>query len=61
MNRIGAEIYSFNTRSVDLFEHLGFRREDVVGQCIYKSGSFEDEYIYGLLREEWNCLTFSSA
>jgi RimJ/RimL family protein N-acetyltransferase len=61
MNRIGAEIYSINTRSVALFEHLGFTREGVIRQCIYKRGKFIDEYVYGLLREEWNNLTFSSA
>jgi RimJ/RimL family protein N-acetyltransferase len=61
MNRIGAEIYSFNTRSVALFEHLGFKREGVVRQCVFKRDVFEDEYIYGLLREEWNNLTFSTA
>ena len=61
MNRVGAEIYSFNLRSVALFEHLGFTREGIVRQCVYKKGAFEDEYIYGLLREEWNNLTFSIA
>lgn len=61
MNRIGVEIYSFNTRSLALFEHLGFTREGIVRQSVYKKGAFEDEYIYGLLREEWNNLTFSTA
>jgi [ribosomal protein S5]-alanine N-acetyltransferase len=61
MNRLGAEIYSFNTRSLALFERLGFTREGTVRHCVYKKGVFEDEYIYGLLREEWNNLTFSSA
>ncbi len=56
-----AEIYSFNMRSVALFEHLGFTREGVIRQCVDKRGTFEDEYLYGLLREEWNNLTFWSA
>ena len=53
LNRIGAEIYAFNTPSIALFEKLGFKREGVIRQCVYKKGHFEDEYIYGLLREEW--------
>ena len=53
LNRIGAEIYTFNTRSIALFEKLGFKREGVIRQCVYKKGHFEDEYLYGLLREEW--------
>jgi RimJ/RimL family protein N-acetyltransferase len=53
LNRIGAEIYAFNTRSIVLFEKLGFKREGIIRQCVYKKGHFEDEHIYGLLREEW--------
>lgn len=53
MNRIGAEVYAFNQRSVRLFESLGFRREGVIRQSVWKSGSFSDEYVYGLLRDEW--------
>jgi [ribosomal protein S5]-alanine N-acetyltransferase len=53
LNRIGAEIYAFNIPSIALFEKLGFKREGVIRQCVYKKGKFEDEYLYGLLREEW--------
>jgi len=53
LNRIGAEIYAYNTRSLALFKKLGFKREGVLRQFVYKKGKFEDEYIYGLLREEW--------
>jgi RimJ/RimL family protein N-acetyltransferase len=52
LNRVGAEIYAFNTRSIALFEGLGFRREGVVREAVFKDG-FHDEYIYGLLRSEW--------
>ena len=53
MNRIGVEIYSFNERSIKLFESLGFVREGVIREQVYKKGKFSDEYIYGLLRQEW--------
>lgn len=53
MNRIGAEIYEFNERSIHLFERNGFQREGTRRQYIFKDGVFKDEYIYGLLREEW--------
>lgn len=53
LNRIGAEIYAYNTRSLALFEKLGFKCEGVIRQCVYKRGRFEDERLYGLLREEW--------
>jgi ribosomal-protein-alanine N-acetyltransferase len=53
MNRIGAEIYEFNSRSILLFERNGFRREGTKRQYIHKDSVFKDEYLYSLLREEW--------
>lgn len=53
MNRIGAEIYAFNERSIRLFERLGFKREGTVRESVLKDGKFADEYVYGLLRREW--------
>jgi RimJ/RimL family protein N-acetyltransferase len=53
MNRIGAEIYSFNERSIKMFENAGFIKEGIIRQLVYKRNKFEDEYMYGLLRGEW--------
>jgi len=53
LNRIGAHIYAFNDRSIRLFEGLGFRREGTIRQSVHKKGQFVDEYIYGLLKSEW--------
>ncbi len=53
MNRIGAEIYAFNERSIRLFERAGFSREGIIRQSVMKNGRYEDEYVYGLLRDEW--------
>jgi len=54
LNRIGAEIYEFNEHSIRLFERNGFRREGVFRQYIFKDGVFKDEYLYSLVREDWN-------
>jgi len=53
LNRIGAEIYAFNDRSIRLFEGLGFQREGIIRQSVFKKGQFVDEYSYGLLKSEW--------
>jgi len=53
MHRIGAEIYAFNERSLRLFEGLGFQREGVLRQAVWKRGRWENEVVYGLLAEEW--------
>lgn len=53
MNRIGAEVYTHNERSIRLFDNIGFRREGIVRKSVLKKGSYVDEIMYGLLREEW--------
>lgn len=53
MNRIGAEIYSFNRRSIALFRRAGFRKEGTLRQAVFADGKFYDEHIYGLLHGEW--------
>lgn len=53
LNRIGAEIYEFNTRSLRLFEGLGFKHEGRIRQAVYKQGQFFDEILLGLLKKEY--------
>lgn len=53
LNRVGVEIYAFNDRSIKLFESLGFVKEGVIRELVYKKGKFHNEYIYGLLKSEW--------
>jgi ribosomal-protein-alanine N-acetyltransferase len=53
LNRIAAQVYEFNMRSIRLFESLGFRREGAKRQYIFKNGTFKDEVQYSLLREDW--------
>ncbi len=36
-------------------EKLGFRREGVRREALFKDGRFYDIYEYGLLKEEWEC------
>ncbi len=53
LNRLGAEIYEMNERSIRLFERNGFRREGVLRQHVLKSGQFKDTFLYSLLKAEW--------
>lgn len=53
MNRIGAETYASNPRSVGMLEGAGFVREGVLRESVYKDQGFVDEYQYGLLRRDW--------
>lgn len=53
LNRISAEVYATNPRSVRMLERAGFRREGVLRESLLKGGAFVDEYPYALLRREW--------
>jgi ribosomal-protein-alanine N-acetyltransferase len=53
MNYIGAEIYEFNAPSIRLFERNGFRRDGIRRQYVFKDGVFKDDYLYSLLRQDW--------
>jgi RimJ/RimL family protein N-acetyltransferase len=53
LERVYAEVYTFNTRSRRLFEGLGFQQEGLLRQHEYHNGSFQDLYVFGLLRSEF--------
>jgi RimJ/RimL family protein N-acetyltransferase len=53
LDRITAEVFADNTRSVRLFEGVGFVREGVMRESIHRDGQRVDELIFGLLRHEW--------
>ncbi|WLQ44000.1 GNAT family protein [Streptomyces laculatispora] len=53
LDRITAEVFADNPRSVRMFENLGFVREGVMRESIQRDGQRVDELIFGLLRHEW--------
>lgn len=53
MNRIGAEVFDFNERSLRLVRALGFTEEGRIRQAVLKGGQYRDEIIFGLLKCEW--------
>lgn len=53
LHRVEAVIDDANVRSKALLLKLGFRAEGVLRERYHFLGRFEDEYYYGLLRQEW--------
>jgi len=53
LNRVQAGCYSSNLGSSRAFEKCGFRREGVLRKKRFMKGAYEDELLFGLLREEW--------
>ncbi|MFH8476403.1 GNAT family N-acetyltransferase [Streptomyces sp. NPDC018000] len=54
LERITAEVFADNPRSVRLLEGAGFVREGVMRESIHRDGRRVDELVYGLLRHEWS-------
>jgi RimJ/RimL family protein N-acetyltransferase len=46
-------IDGFNAASVALHEQMGFTQEGRLRRATYTQGEYHDQYVFGLLREEW--------
>ncbi len=53
LHRITATIFSYNKRSIALFDKLGFQYEGVFREFLQRDGKRHDMLLYGLLRREW--------
>lgn len=59
INRVSAHILEDNIQSVRMFEKLGFKKDGLLRQSVYKDGKYKNQYIVSILREEFkieNCL-----
>ena len=53
LERVYAEVFSFNQRSQKLMEHVGFQQEGLLRQHDIHNGVRQDKYIFGMLRTEF--------
>lgn len=53
MNRIFLNILEYNTKSIKLFEKMGFIQEGIKRKAIFKNGKYNDLIVYSLLKEEY--------
>lgn len=52
--RIQLNVIAYNDRAIKLYEGLGFVREGVFRDFIFRDGERHNMYLYGLLRHEWS-------
>ena len=52
-NRIGLNVFSYNTRAIRLYENLGFVHEAREREMLYRDGNYYDNLHMGILRQEW--------
>lgn len=53
MHRVGAVILEHNIASIKQHERLGFVREGVLRDSVYKGGKFHNQIYFGLLKEDF--------
>lgn len=53
-NRLTANVFEENTASKKVLEKSGFKLEGIQRKNVFKEKSFFDQYIYGLLKEDFN-------
>ncbi len=53
LHRIEALPLAFNEPSVKLLRKLGFKLEGTIRERVYFRGRFEDQLMFGLLKDEW--------
>jgi RimJ/RimL family protein N-acetyltransferase len=52
LNKIRLDVYAFNEGAIRTYEKVGFRREGVLRQELYRGGAYHDVIRMGLLRGE---------
>jgi RimJ/RimL family protein N-acetyltransferase len=53
LERVYAEVYSFNIRSLRLMERVGFQLEGILRQHEFHNGSRRDMHVFGMLKSEF--------
>jgi RimJ/RimL family protein N-acetyltransferase len=53
LNRVYLRVYAYNRRAVRCYEKCGFQREGIMRQARYIDGQYHDEWMMGILRDEF--------
>ena len=53
LHRVFLTVLSFNARAIRAYEKVGFKREGVFREHMYRNGKYHDVYYMGILEDEW--------
>ena len=53
LNRVGLEVFEYNTRAKRAYEKIGFTVEGVQRKGLFRKNAFYDVYLMGILREDF--------
>ncbi|WP_217561853.1 GNAT family N-acetyltransferase [Paenibacillus sp. GbtcB18] len=53
LHRVSLRVFAFNDKAVALYEKIGFKREGVSRQAVFREGNWHDILHMGILQEEY--------
>lgn len=53
LNRVQLEVFGYNTRAIRSYEKVGFVREGVRREVVFRAGKYHDVIVMAVLREQW--------
>ncbi|WP_339216946.1 GNAT family protein [Ornithinibacillus sp. FSL M8-0202] len=54
LHRVSLRVFSFNERAINLYRNIGFKKEGVSRQSIFRNGRWHDTVHMGLLQQEYS-------
>lgn len=52
-NRIELNVFSYNSRAIKAYENVGFVRDGILREALYRDGTYHDVHVMSILRREW--------
>ena len=53
LNRIQLHVCAENTPAIKIYERVGFIKEGVLRQAMFRNGNYVDFWVMGMLRDDW--------
>lgn len=53
LHRVSLKVFSFNEKAIKMYEKLGFQKEGILRETLYRTGRWHDTYIMSLLKREY--------
>jgi len=56
LNRIQLHVCAENTPAIKIYERVGFKKEGVLRQAMFRKGNYVDFWVMGILKNDWLAL-----
>jgi RimJ/RimL family protein N-acetyltransferase len=54
LHRVWLTVYDFNLRGAAVYEKVGYKREGILRQHVYREGKYHDAIMMGITRPDWD-------